>query len=116
MTLRNKLILALASLTALVLLLGGLGVNALSVSQLQFDTLVHDVDARADAAASLRMAADQRAISVRNLVLVSEAKDAGIVSHHDNTAFCIAGDLGEGLHDLVARFAVERGGRFVADD
>ena len=76
MTLRNKLILALASLTALVLLLGGLGVNALSVSQLQFDTLVHDVDARADAAASLRMAADQRAISVRNLVLVSEAKDA----------------------------------------
>ncbi len=75
LTIRGKLWLAFGALASAVLLVGGISIKALDEANSQFTRLVGDVEARTDAVAALRIAADQRAIAVRNLVLVTKAED-----------------------------------------
>jgi methyl-accepting chemotaxis protein len=75
MNIRNKLTVAFAGLALIVLLVAGLSLLALSQANARQTALVGDVVARGEAAADLRRAADERAIAVRNLVLVSNPAD-----------------------------------------
>jgi methyl-accepting chemotaxis protein len=75
LTIKGKLIAAFGVLAAIVFVVSGMSLRALSVSTEGFSTYVHGISARADVAAQIRMAVDRRAIAARNLVLVTKPDD-----------------------------------------
>ncbi|HVW48805.1 MAG TPA: methyl-accepting chemotaxis protein [Trinickia sp.] len=75
MTVKTKLSLSFGVLAALVLVVSGLALYALSEINGGFAQYVHGVDARARIAADVRAAVDRRAIAARNLVLVTKPAD-----------------------------------------
>ena len=78
LTVRSKLILAFVSLSLAVILIALLALKTLSDSNRNFESYVHGVGARADTAHLVREAVDLRAVSARNLVLVSKAEDVEV--------------------------------------
>ena len=75
MKISAKLAIAFASLAALVLLVGGLSVYALSDTTHRFSDYVKGTGAMGALANATRTGVDQRAIAARNLVLVTEPAD-----------------------------------------
>src|SRR4051812_47161078 len=71
LTVRAKLGLAFGGLAALVLLISGLSLNALSSANHRFEGYLEGIGARATLATQVRNAVDRRAIAARNLVLVT---------------------------------------------
>lgn len=65
-----------AALTVIVLAVSGLSLLSLGAADARFEHFVTGINARSDMAAQLRTAVDVRAISARNLVLVTAPDDA----------------------------------------
>jgi methyl-accepting chemotaxis protein len=78
MTVRAKLTATFSLLTALVLLVSILALNALNEANNRFSSFVSGINARAEVAESVRAAVDDRAMAVRNLVLVTAPADVEI--------------------------------------
>ncbi|MGI4858553.1 MAG: methyl-accepting chemotaxis protein [Janthinobacterium lividum] len=78
LSIKTKLITGFGLLAAMVVLVSGLSLRALSQSTDDFANLVNGVIARADLAANLRTAVDRRAIAARNLVLVTRPSDLAV--------------------------------------
>ncbi|WP_175984095.1 methyl-accepting chemotaxis protein [Burkholderia vietnamiensis] len=78
MTVRTKLTATFSLLAALVLMVSGLALNALNEANNRFSGFVSGINSRAEMAASVRTAVDDRAMAVRNLVLVTAPADVEI--------------------------------------
>jgi hypothetical protein len=65
-----------AALTIIVLAVSGISLMSIGAADSRFEQFVTGINARSDVAAQLRTAVDVRAISARNLVLVSSRDDA----------------------------------------
>jgi methyl-accepting chemotaxis protein-1 (serine sensor receptor) len=77
-TVRGKLVLAFGALAAMVLLVASVSLTSLSDANRRFVHFVEGINARANKAAEVRTAVDQRAIAARNLVLVTRPEDLDI--------------------------------------
>jgi methyl-accepting chemotaxis protein len=75
MSIRIKLTLSFCGLAAMVLLVVGLSLKDLSDADTRFASYVNGINARVNLVAHLRSAVDARAISARNLVLVTKTAD-----------------------------------------
>ncbi|MFM0175452.1 methyl-accepting chemotaxis protein [Paraburkholderia sediminicola] len=78
LSVKAKLTGAFGVLAALVLLVSGLSLKALSDSNERFSSYISGINTRADMAAGVRTAVDRRAIAARNLVLVTRPADLEI--------------------------------------
>lgn len=74
-TVRAKLFLAFGGLTFMVLLITGLSLRSLSEANARFEAYVNGISAQVAMANEVRDAVDRRAISARNLVLVTKPAD-----------------------------------------
>jgi methyl-accepting chemotaxis protein len=89
MKLRTKLMLGFAALAAVVLLVSGLALGSLSRSNDRFTSYLEGIGERERMAEDIRGAANRRAVSARNLVLVTEPadqafeKEAVVKAHQD---------------------------------
>jgi len=75
MTVRARLGWTFGGLALLVLLVALLAIQALSEANTRFENYVYGTSARQNAAHLVREAVDQRAIAVRNMVLLSRPED-----------------------------------------
>lgn len=78
LTVRAKLTMAFGMLSALVMLVSGLSLMALSDANAQFSGYVNGINVRTALAVDIRAAVDRRAIAARNLVLVTQQSDIDI--------------------------------------
>ncbi|CAB3726867.1 methyl-accepting chemotaxis protein [Paraburkholderia rhynchosiae] len=72
---KAKLTVAFGSLAVVVLIVSAISLNALNDENQRFASFVSGINARAQMAESVRAAVDDRAMAVRNLVLVSSPAD-----------------------------------------
>ncbi|RRS05121.1 methyl-accepting chemotaxis protein [Aquabacterium soli] len=77
LTVRTRLLGAFGALALLVLVVSGLSLRSLSRSHNDFSNYVEQTSARVGLANEVRAAANARAVSARNLVLVKDASDRG---------------------------------------
>lgn len=75
MTIKAKLTAGFGVLAAIVVVVSGMSLRALSNSTEGFSNFVHGINARAEVSNLVRTAVDRRAIAARNLVLVVTQKD-----------------------------------------
>ena len=75
MTIKAKLTAGFGVLAAIVVVVSGMSLHALSNSTEGFSNFVHGINARAAVATEVRTAVDRRAIAARNLVLVVTQQD-----------------------------------------
>ena len=75
LTVRTKLLGAFGALALLVLVVSGLALRSLAHSHTDFSNYVEQTSARVELANEVRAAANARAVSARNLVLVKDASD-----------------------------------------
>ncbi|WP_323118244.1 methyl-accepting chemotaxis protein [Burkholderia alba] len=75
LTIKTKLLGGFGILAAVVVIVSGMGLKALSESNDAFSRYALGINARANLAAQVRMAVDRRAIAARNLVLVTRPED-----------------------------------------
>jgi methyl-accepting chemotaxis protein len=75
MTIRQRLIATFTLLALMVLAVAALSLQSLNAINTKFDGFIHGVMERGDMAAKVRRAADERAVAVRNLVLVTKPAD-----------------------------------------
>ncbi|PRX90043.1 methyl-accepting chemotaxis protein [Paraburkholderia sp. BL25I1N1] len=78
LSVKARLTWAFGVLAALVLVVSGISLKALSDSNDQFSGYISGVNARGDMVVGVRTAVDQRAIAARNLVLVTKPEDLAI--------------------------------------
>jgi len=78
LSVKAKLSIAFGLLAVVVLIVSGMSLIALNDANDRFSSYVSGVNARADMAASIRAAVDDRAMAVRNLVLVTTPADVEI--------------------------------------
>ncbi len=95
LSIRGKLTATFTVLFLIVVLVSGLSLKSLSDANQRFAGFLSGIDARTAAAAHLRAEVDQRAISARNLVLVSKPEDlqaekALVTSSHANVQATLA--------------------------
>ena len=89
LTIKAKLTTGFGVLAAIVIIVSGMSLRALSESTKGFSNYVHGISARADVANEVRTAVDRRAIAARNLVLVVTQQDlnlekAEVLRAHDD--------------------------------
>lgn len=70
MTIKAKMLGGFGVLAAIVLIVSGMALKALSDTNDEFSRYMTGINARANVAAQARMAVDRRAIAARNLVIV----------------------------------------------
>ncbi|MBN3722586.1 methyl-accepting chemotaxis protein [Burkholderia sp. Ac-20379] len=75
---KSSLLITFGTLTVVVLVVSGVSLKALGDSNDRFYSYVKGINARADKAREVRAAVDDRAMAVRNLVLVSAPADVQI--------------------------------------
>lgn len=78
MTIKAKMLGGFGVLAAIVLIVSGMALKALSDTNDEFSRYMTGINARANVAAQARMAVDRRAIAARNLVLVSQPADMNV--------------------------------------
>ncbi|MGG1945331.1 methyl-accepting chemotaxis protein [Trinickia sp. NRRL B-1857] len=78
LTVKTKLTGAFAVLAVIVLIVSALSLEALNEANDRFSGYIKGINARADAAQAVRTAVDDRAMAVRNLVLVTTPSDIEI--------------------------------------
>ncbi len=78
LSVKTKLTASFGMLAIIVFVISGIALMALSDTNNRFRDYVNGIDARATAAASIRAAVDDRAMAVRNLVLVTTPADIEI--------------------------------------
>ncbi|WP_316676857.1 methyl-accepting chemotaxis protein [Ralstonia chuxiongensis] len=110
MTIKAKLTTGFGVLAAIVVVVSGMSLRALSESTEGFSNYVHGISARADVANDVRTAVDRRAIAARNLVLVVTQKDldlekADVFQAHDDVKNKLKqlNDMIAGAHDTSDR-------------
>jgi methyl-accepting chemotaxis protein len=99
---KTKLMLAFASVAAIVLLVSGLSLRSLSNSNDRFSGYLSGVGTRERLANELRSAAMKRAIAARNLVLVTERKDVELEKSDVLAAHAAVGAALDKLKGAVA--------------
>ncbi|KVN04620.1 methyl-accepting chemotaxis protein [Burkholderia stagnalis] len=77
-SIKTKLLGGFGLLAAIVLIVSGMALNALSDTNNEFSRYMNGVNARAALSAQVRTAVDQRAIAARNLVLVTKPDDVAL--------------------------------------
>ncbi|MFA9274018.1 MAG: methyl-accepting chemotaxis protein [Candidatus Aquirickettsiella gammari] len=118
MTMRARLTLTFGGLTCMVLLVAGLSIDMLSKANSRFESYVGGINARSTMAARVRAAIDLRAISARNLVLVTKDTDRELEkqtvtkAHAEATASLTqlqeltkAGDVPEQVRQMIDEIA-----------
>ena len=117
MTIKAKLTAGFGVLAAIVVVVSGMSLHALSNSTEGFSNFVHGINARAAAATEVRTAVDRRAIAARNLVLVVTQQDleqekAEVFRAHEDVQKQL-----KLLKELIAnaKDATDRGRALVAD-
>ncbi|WP_174901788.1 methyl-accepting chemotaxis protein [Burkholderia pseudomultivorans] len=75
MTIKAKLLGGFGLLAAIVMIVSGMALKALSDTNDEFSRYMNGINARANLAAQIRTAVDRRAIAARNLVLVTKPSD-----------------------------------------
>jgi len=78
LSVKTKLSVAFGVLAAIVLIISGISLKALNDSNDRFYGFISGINARAEMAESIRTAVDDRALAVRNLVLVTAPADIAI--------------------------------------
>jgi|SRR5476651_257512 CHASE3 domain sensor protein len=78
LTVRGRLSIAFGLLAVVVLIVSGMSLKSLNDANDRFYGFVNGINARAEMAESIRTAVDERAVAVRNLVLVSKPADVEI--------------------------------------
>jgi len=78
LSIKAKLATTFAALSALVLLVSAVSVNALNDSNTRFSGFVGGINARTDMVEAVRNAVNDRAMAVRNLVLVTKQVDVDL--------------------------------------
>ncbi|WP_321893006.1 methyl-accepting chemotaxis protein [Paraburkholderia tropica] len=78
LSVKAKLTGAFGMLAAIVLVVSGLSLKSLNDANNRFAGYISGINARADAAEAVRTAVDDRAMAVRNLVLVTASADVGL--------------------------------------
>jgi len=117
-TVRAKLSMAFGGLTLMVLLVAGLSLQSLSDANARFEHYVDGINARATVANHVRTAVDRRAISARNLVLVTKPSDleeekAQVLQAHEDVKTHLAllnkmadgADVSQKARDLIHEIA-----------
>ena len=89
LSVRAKLSIGFGVLTAIVIIISGYSLKALSDANNQFSSFVSGINARAQLAETVRTAVDRRAIAARDLVLVTNPADiaaekAEVLSAHED--------------------------------
>jgi len=117
MNIRTKLTVTFALLAAMVMLVAGISISALADANEHFTAYVHGLKARGDLAEAFRMAVDERAIAVRNLVLVSKPEDLAVEKTKVIDAHARVGKSLTQLKELLAKAtdASEKGRTLVAE-
>jgi len=117
MNIRTKLSVTFAMLATLVVLVAGIAITALADANDHFSGYVHGLRARGDLAESFRMAVDERAIAVRNLVLVSKPEDLAVEKSRVIEAHARVGKTLAQLKELLAATSdvSEKGRALVAE-
>ncbi|AXF23434.1 methyl-accepting chemotaxis protein [Burkholderia pyrrocinia] len=75
MSIRTKLLGGFGLLAAVVVIVSGMALKALSDTNAEFSRYMNGINARANLSAQIRTAVDRRAIAARNLVLVTQPSD-----------------------------------------
>ncbi|WP_367188444.1 methyl-accepting chemotaxis protein [Burkholderia sp. Ed8] len=75
MSIKTKLLGGFGLLAAVVVIVSGMALKALSDTNAEFSRYMHGISARANLSAQIRTAVDRRAIAARNLVLVTKPSD-----------------------------------------
>jgi methyl-accepting chemotaxis protein len=104
-------------LAAIVVIISGLSLKALSDSNDQFERYVHGINARGNVAAQVRMAVDRRAVAARNLVLAVKPDDLALEKSDVERAHAdVQARLGE-LNSMISKATdtTERARSLVAD-
>ncbi|WP_321957812.1 methyl-accepting chemotaxis protein [Burkholderia cenocepacia] len=75
MSIKTKLLGGFGLLAAIVVIVSGVALKALSDTNTEFSRYMNGINARANLSAQIRTAVDRRAIAARNLVLVTKPSD-----------------------------------------
>ncbi|WP_082146244.1 methyl-accepting chemotaxis protein [Burkholderia pyrrocinia] len=75
MSIKTKLLGGFGLLAAVVVIVSGMALKALSDTNAEFSRYMNGINARANLSAQIRTAVDRRAIAARNLVLVTKPSD-----------------------------------------
>lgn len=102
LTIRAKLYLSYAVLASLVILVAGIASFNLEKADTRFLGYANGLAPRAIVAAEIEAAVTQRAISARNLVLVTDPKDIAIERDKVMAAHKTAGESVKKLQDMIA--------------
>ncbi|MET1116345.1 MAG: methyl-accepting chemotaxis protein [Comamonas sp.] len=94
---KAKLVGSFALLIAVIIGIAAYAIQMIKEDSAQFRDYVHGIQARADAAHSMRQAVDQRAIAARNLALVTRPED---VAHEKALVEQAVGDVRKFLAQL----------------
>lgn len=117
MTIKAKMLGGFGVLAAIVLIVSGMALKALSDTNDEFSRYMTGINARANVAAQARMAVDRRAIAARNLVLVSQPADMNVELAEVQHAHKDVQDRLAQLKEMIAKAAdtTDRGRELVGD-
>ncbi|WP_196487874.1 methyl-accepting chemotaxis protein [Burkholderia pseudomultivorans] len=102
MTIKAKLLGGFGLLAAIVMIVSGMALKALSDTNDEFSRYMNGINARANLAAQIRTAVDRRAIAARNLVLVTKPSDIELELAEVQQAHRDVQDHLAKLKDLIA--------------
>jgi methyl-accepting chemotaxis protein len=117
MKIQTKLLIAFGVLASMVLLIAAIALNAISKENDQFSRYVHGIKASGTEAEKFRRAVDERAIAVRNLVLVTEPADLALETELVKAAHARVGEHFSKLKEMLAKATdVSEKGRLMVVD
>ncbi|KEZ06768.1 chemotaxis protein [Burkholderia sp. MSh2] len=102
MSIKTKLLGGFGLLAAVVVIVSGMALKALSDTNSEFQRYTTGINARANLSAQIRTAVDRRAIAARNLVLVSKPSDVEIELAEVNQAHKDVQERLAKLKDMMA--------------
>ncbi|MBC7574189.1 MAG: HAMP domain-containing protein [Herminiimonas sp.] len=117
MKIQTKLTITFASLAIMVALVSALALQSMVKADDHFVQYVHGIKARGAEAEKFRRAVDERAIAVRNLVLVTKPKDLEVEKEAVTTAHARVGEHLTKLKDMLGKATdvSEKGRTIVAE-
>jgi len=101
-SIKTKLLGGFGLLSAVVVIVSGMALKALSDTNAEFSRYVNGINARATLSAQIRTAVDRRAIAARNLVLVTKPSDVELELAEVNQAHKDVQDHLAKLKDMMA--------------
>ncbi|HGL6718718.1 methyl-accepting chemotaxis protein [Burkholderia contaminans] len=102
MSIKTKLLGGFGLLAAVVVIVSGMALKALSDTNAEFSRYMNGINARATVSAQIRTAVDRRAIAARNLVLATKPSDVELELAEVNQAHKDVQDRLAKLKDMMA--------------